>query len=415
MKMLNQFGETDKQLKVYMKNKYENPAIVFGLSETGLALGRSLGKLGVKVYGVSYAKEIGYYSRYIEGKVFTHPKENDEIALQELSDFCNTLAKKPVVFIASDVYLMLYARNQEFFDKYFLHNLSNKKLIIDIQDKYIQYKMALKANIDVPKTVFTDISKPIENQINELTYPVFIKARNVNIWRVKVSGSKKGFVIDNEEQLIKKLDSLNKLEVPVIVQEIIKSSDDKNTKISVFIDKKGNTKLAFTLKKIHQNPIHFGIATCAQSIKDEKLIQIGTKLFNSINYIGVGSAEFKYDERDGKTKLIEINSRYWQQNALADLCGMNFPLIDYLCATGQNPEDIYRFDYGKKYLNLFSSYKSFKQYRKLNELTFRGWVSDIKGDKTIAFFHFDDFNIVYRILKRQILVNALAFRNKLRN
>ena len=385
-----------------------NPAIIFGLSETGLAIGRSLSKSGVKVYGISYSKEIGYYSKYIHARVFRHPEENNDLALGELKSFCESLNEKPVMFIASDVYLMLYAHNQDFFDKYFLHNLPGKDLILGIQDKYTQYKMALKANINVPKTVFTDLNKPIKTQVEGLIYPVFIKARDVNIWRVKVSGSKKGFVINNEEQLIEKLKFFNKQSVPVIVQEIIQSKDDKNTKISVFIDKQGNTKLAFTLKKIHQNPIHFGIAACAQSIKDEKLMQIGTKLFNAINYRGVGSAEFKYDERDGKTKLIEINSRYWQQNALADFCGMNFPLMDYLCATNQEVLKIEKFDTGKKYLNLFSSYQSFKQYRKVNELTFKRWINDISGKKTIAFFHLDDSYIIYRTLRRVILVNMLT-------
>jgi predicted ATP-grasp superfamily ATP-dependent carboligase len=392
-----------------MSNKYNHPALVFGLSETGLAIGRSLGKQGVKVYGVSFFKEIGYYSKYIDARVFSHPEENNDLALGELKSFCESLNEKPVMFIASDVYLMLYAHNQDFFDKYFLHNLPGKDLILGIQDKYTQYKMALKANINVPKTVFTDVNKPIKAQVEGLIYPVFIKARDVNIWRVKVSGSKKGFVIENEEQLIEKLKFFNKQCVPVIIQEIIKSKDDKNIKISVFIDKQGNTKLAFTLKKIHQNPIHFGIAVCAQSIKDEKLLQLGAKLFKAINYIGVGSAEFKYDERDGKTKLIEINSRYWQQNSLADFCGMNFPLMDYLCATNQEVLKIERFDIGKKYLNLFSSYKSFKQYKKVNELTFMGWLKDIRGKKTISFFHLDDPYIIFRTVLRITLRNILIF------
>lgn len=395
--------------KSYMSNKYNHPALVFGLSETGLAIGRSLGKQGVKVYGVSFFKEIGYYSKYIDARVFSHPEENNDLALGELKSFCESLNEKPVMFIASDVYLMLYAHNQDFFDKYFLHNLPGKDLILGIQDKYTQYKMALKANINVPKTVFTDVNKPIKAQVEGLIYPVFIKARDVNIWRVKVSGSKKGFVIENEEQLIEKLKFFNKQCVPVIIQEIIKSKDDKNIKISVFIDKQGNTKLAFTLKKIHQNPIHFGIAVCAQSIKDEKLLQLGAKLFKAINYIGVGSAEFKYDERDGKTKLIEINSRYWQQNSLADFCGMNFPLMDYLCATNQEVLKIERFDIGKKYLNLFSSYKSFKQYKKVNELTFMGWLKDIRGKKTISFFHLDDPYIIFRTVLRITLRNILIF------
>ena len=397
-----------------MQIKANNPAVIFGLSETGLAIGRSLGKQGITVYGISFAKEIAYYSKFIKGIILPHPESKEVDFKKLLAEFCTALFEKPVLFIASDVYLMFYARNSSFINQHFLSNLPCKDLIIDIQDKFTQYHLALKAGIDVPKTVFTNKLKPIEEQISELNFPVFIKARDVNIWRSKVSGSKKGFVINDKNALIDKLQFFSKEDIPVIVQEIVKSPDNQNCKICVLISSSGEYKLIFTLRKIHQNPIHFGIASSAVSYVNDELTEIGKKLFTSINYKGVGSAEFKYDERDGKLKLIEINSRYWQQNALADFCGMNFPLIDYLEALGNNPEPIIDFSENRKYLNLYLDFESFKEYKKNDEITFRKWLRDLKGKKTISFFYKDDLLVLTHYIRRIILRKAVLIRNKFR-
>ena len=397
-----------------MQIKTKNPAVIFSLSETGLAIGRSLGKQGITVYGISFAKEIGYFSKYINGKIFPHPKNNEADFKRVLVDFCSNLTSKPVLFIASDIYLVFYANNSSFITKYFLHNLPDKEIIFQIQDKYSQYHLALQAGINVPKTVFTDIQKPIKEQIGNLKFPVFIKARDVNIWREIISGSKKGYVVNDRDTLIYKLKYFNQKKVPVIVQEIIKSPDNQNCKICVLISSSGEFKLVFTLRKIHQNPIHFGIASSAISYINNELMEMGKKLFASIQYTGVGSAEFKYDEGDGKLKLIEINSRYWQQNALADFCGMNFPLIDYLESIGENPKSISSFYEGRKYVNLISCFQSYKEYRTLGEISFGKWLKDIKGKKTVSFCYKDDLPVLFRILLRIILIKAVKIRNRFR-
>jgi predicted ATP-grasp superfamily ATP-dependent carboligase len=140
--------------------------------------------------------------------------------------------------------------------------------------------------------------------------------------------------------------------------------------------------LGFTLQKIRQNPIRFGVGSVVKSIQYDKLFEIGKKLFKSIYYKGVGSAEFKLDERDGKLKLIEINARYWQQNSLPDFCGMNFPLTDYLEMTDQKPESTFIFTPDIKWVNIYTDFDSFLKYRKLKKLTLKQWIKSLKGKKT---------------------------------
>lgn len=56
--------------------------------------------------------------------------------------------------------------------------------------------------------------------------------------------------------------------------------------------------------------------------------------------------------------MIEINPRYWQQNALPSAYGMNFPLTDYLECTGQHPQTIGHFTTGVKWINRYLDFES---------------------------------------------------------
>jgi predicted ATP-grasp superfamily ATP-dependent carboligase len=46
-----------------------------------------------------------------------------------------------------------------------------------------------------------------------------------------------------------------------------------------------------------------------QSVEYPELLALGKAFFKKIGYRGVGSAEFKLDDRDGTLKLIELNPR----------------------------------------------------------------------------------------------------------
>ncbi len=52
---------------------------------------------------------------------------------------------------------------------------------------------------------------------------------------------------------------------------------------------------------------------------------------------GMVEVEFKYDERDGQYKLLDINVRPWGWHTLCIACGLDFPYMQYCSALGQTP------------------------------------------------------------------------------
>jgi D-aspartate ligase len=370
-----------------MENKY--PAVVLGMFETGLGVGRCLGRNKIQVFGLDFKKDVGFYSRYIKARICPNPLIDEQKFLDFLISFVDKFEYKPVLFVTSDNFLSIVSYNRKKLEKYFFINLPNQEIIETITDKYKQYQSAAKAGISFPDTYLLENLEKVNQIKNKIKYPVFLKAKEVTSWR-KVIGDIKGFVINNSDELLEKYDYILKKGIQCILQEVIKGPDTAHFKFCAYVSQNGEFLLEFTLKKIRQNPIYFGVGAVVESVNYPELTEIGKKFFEGINYRGVGSAEFKLDEIDGKLKLIELNPRYWQQNALADKCGMNFALVDYLDITHQNPQPNFNFKTGIKWVNVYLDFGSFLNYRRIGKISFKEWVTSLKGKKIYSIFTWDD-------------------------
>ena len=192
----------------------------------------------------------------------------------------------------------------------------------------------------------------------------------------------KGFVVNTQEELINTFEMVFRWGANGLVQELIPGPDTNHYKSSCYLSRKGEILLAFGLQKIRQQPVGFGFGCLVQSVDYPEMLSLGKVFFTRIGYRGVGSAEFKLDLRDNKLKLIELNPRYWQQNALAEKCGMNFPLMDYMELTDQEPKAIHEYRPGVKWINIYSDIESFREYRQRGQLSFTSMARQPEGGET---------------------------------
>jgi D-aspartate ligase len=219
---------------------------------------------------------------------------------------------------------------------------------------------------------------------------VFIKALDVTEWRKKVDGTVKGYMAGDEAEFHQIVSDILPKKVTLLVQEMIIGPDTNHYKYCAYFSREGEPLLQFTLRKIRQNPIRFGVGSVVESLHYPELLEEGRNLFKAIGYKGVGSAEFKLDQHDNRLKLIEINPRYWQQNSLGEAVGMNFPLMNYLELTGQKPAPVVDFKTGIKWVNIYMDFDSFLAYRKEKSLTLREWLKSLGGVKTWSDMAWDD-------------------------
>lgn len=371
------------------KNKEGIPAVVFGLFETGLGVIRSLGQVGIPVIGLDSKKDIGWYSRYCTPKLCPDPKDEEVLTSWLMDNFIKTETKSPV-FITNDTFLSYVNRNRDVLSKIFLIDIPDKILIDALSDKYEQFKLAKSLCVSVPHTwkIMSDEDfKIIED--SELYFPLFVKGLDVNSWRRHFGGTKKGFVIYDKDQYKRLLKNVDFTSTPLLMQELIEGPDTNHYKYCAYYSN-GKPIAEFMLQKIRQYPIHFGIGSAVKSVYDDKLLQTGRKLFSGIGYNGVGSAEFKWNNKTNTFFLIELNPRYWQQNYLATFCNLNFPKIQYDYTLGLSNNFFQSYDLNKLWINRYMDFSAFLDYRNESNLGFWEWRKSLKGRKVYPDFSWDD-------------------------
>jgi len=373
---------------------YSFPAIVLGLFETGLAVGRSLGRNNIPVYGIDTHKDIGFYSKYIKGTICPDPSASETKFATWFINYLKSFREKPILFFTSDVFLGVFSQNRDQFHDLCRYNIPAHDLLFRISNKYEQYQLIKNHKILVPETRIID-HETILNGLDHMEYPLFLKGMDVVKWRAVFGGTKKGILIQDSDELIETAAILGKHRLRGIMQEVVKGPDTNHFKYCVYRNSENETLNQFMLQKIRQHPAHFGVGSAVKSVFNKDLQKAGRELFTKLKYSGVGSAEFKYDERDGNWKLIEVNPRYWQQYALTEYCKNSFSLNQYLDLTGQNPLKNKSYDTGKIWVNIYMDFSSYLQYRKESGLNFLQWIRSLKGKKIFPDFAWDDIIPVF--------------------
>lgn len=383
-------------------HRKDNPAVVLGMYETGLGVARSLGREHIRVIGVDFKRDIGFYSKYIDAYTCPHPIRQTDAFRDFMVNISRKCSCKPALFITADEFVTAVSRLRKILSDLYLFNMPTEDIIECIIDKEKQYKKAEQIAISIPRTFYPHSLDDLDTVKNMIEYPVFVKPCYSHEWRVFFGGIK-GFAVNSYDELRQRFALILEKKMRAIVQAIVQGPDTNHFKYCCYISKKGEILLAFTLQKIRQQPIRFGVGACVESTHYPDLCEIGAEFFRKIGYTGVGSAEFKLDQLDGRLKLIELNPRYWQQNALADACGMNFPLIDYLEVTGQNPQRVNSFIDGVKWVNIYMDFDAYLSYRGERELSLRRWLRSLKGKKILSDFAIDDIKPAFyetKFLKR---------------
>jgi predicted ATP-grasp superfamily ATP-dependent carboligase len=88
-------------------------------------------------------------------------------------------------------------------------------------------------------------------------------------------------------------------------------------------------------RKLSQYPDSFGVFASASNEAPEEVKILGRKILNEMDIKGIAQPEFKYDSRDKKYKLMEINLRSMMWHRVGNLSGVNLHYSQYLDAIGE--------------------------------------------------------------------------------
>ncbi len=365
----------------------EARAFVLDGDVSGLGVIRSLGRVGVPLTVVDSVPSAGLSTRYGRALLTPKPGNDPEKVLATLMDEASKLGRKGILFPASDHWVQFVSEHRQELAEGFEMILPDEEVCKGLTNKRFQQDEAERLGIPIARTFYPRTMADVEEIRDDIQYPVFVKPYAGHLWRFHFPN--KGFQADSAAHLTSIFERIIPTGLEAMVQEIVTGPNTNHFEVSVYIDSGGRTRGVFTAQKVRQYPVDYGMGTLLRSVRNEEATALGVRLLEGINHRGIADVEFKLDERDGRYKMLDINSRFWYQTLQATVAGLNFPLIQYLDLTGQEMPEVGEQRDGVLWLNGPSDLLSVRERRgKLNLLAdvLQPWARA----RSFAYYAWDD-------------------------
>lgn len=246
--------------------------------------------------------------------------------------------EKTILIGSNDHYVRLIVENKKLLEKYFIFNYPSIDIVDNLLVKDKFYEFVKDYDIDIPNTYIYSCGK--KNNLKELknfSYPLILKPSDgVKYHFHEFPSQAKVYKLKNKKELdsvIKQIEDSG-YDDKLIIQEFIPGDDSRLFDSIFYVGKDHKAKIMSFAQIGLQEHTPTGIGNCTvlvngynefnntEIIKD-KLI----KFLEDIKYQGFAEFDLKYDERDKKFKVFEINPRQARSSYYLTACGANLAKI----------------------------------------------------------------------------------------
>ncbi len=278
----------------------------------------------------AYSRELASYSNKINKFVLI--EKTPESLHREIKKLHNEY-EKIIVFPTSDLHLEhLHALYNDICSFCFLS--FNPKNLQKCLDKSVQYSYCEKLGIPYPKTFSIQVKEDIE-KIKLLPFPILLKPNKREDLKGKVFRNKKINSPEDLDEVREYIETHLASGIKFLASEMIPGNDDCIYAYVAYRDMKGKILNEWTGRKLAQYPNNFGVFSSASNEAPAEVRIQGRALLEGMDLKGIAEPEFKYDSRDKKYKLMEINLRSMMWHRMGNLSGVDLHYSQYLDALGE--------------------------------------------------------------------------------
>lgn len=259
--------------------------------------------------------------------------EEDEVFVKTLLDFAKKYEGEKLLLVpCGDNYIKMLVRNQEKLRGTYLFECISEELLMRLSIKESFYKVCEENGFNFPKTTTVSFEDYKEFEL-PFEFPVIVKPSNsVAYWNCKFPHKKKCFVAETKEEFDAILNAIygSSYKDHLIIQEFIPGDDSGMRVMNCYCGKDKKVKLISLGNILLEEHTPEGIGSYAAIINgyDEELSMMMKNFLEGIGYVGFANFDMKYDPRDGKYKLFEMNLRQGRSSFYVTAAGYN--LAKYL-------------------------------------------------------------------------------------
>jgi D-aspartate ligase len=284
----------------------------YPLHSGGVAVVRSLGRLGVPVYAITEDRWTPTaVSRYCAGRFVwrvTGREEPGQLAglLREVG---RRLGRRAVVVPVDDEAAVLVAEHACELDRYFLLPSIEPGLPRALASKQRLFELCQRHDVPVPGSASPATRAELGRFAASAVYPVVVK--NAEPWqRRRTPAVAHTTIMHSAAELLAAVPG----DPPgVIVQEYIPREMAQDWIVHLYCDANSDCLCVFTGVKVRSWPPHNGATACAYAMANPELAQLAQRFCKELGFRGIADLDWRLDLRDGKYKLVDFNPRVGNQ------------------------------------------------------------------------------------------------------
>ena len=321
------------------------PAVVLKLDRNvlhhgGLGVIRSLGRLGVPVYGVHEGRWApAASSRYLAGRVFWQPPPDDVDRITAgLLGLASRIGRPAVLLPTDDAGAIFLAEHGGPLRDSFLFADPPAELPRQVAGKYSLFQLCRDLGVPSPRATMAWSAGEAADFAATAGFPVIGKLTTP--WRA--AGCHDGpplrstTIIHDRAGLAEAWLRCTEAGLGLMLQEYLPGGPGQDWFFHGYCDRAGRCQPAFTGVKDRSYPAYAGLTSLGHAAPNTELRDQLTGLLAALGFRGIVDLDLRFDPRDGQYKLLDFNPRLGAQFRLfEDTAGLDVARAAYLDLTGQ--------------------------------------------------------------------------------
>jgi predicted ATP-grasp superfamily ATP-dependent carboligase len=355
----------------------------------GLGVIRSLGRIGVPVYGVHEGPWApAANSRYLAGRLFWQPSPADvDRVVSGLLRLAARIGEPSVLIATDDAGAIFLAEHGRDLRRWFLFPDPPTDLPRRLAGKYSLHQACLELGVSCPRADIPGSLGSAQEFASAVGYPLIAKLTTP--WTMD-SGLRSTSVVADQQELEHIYRRCEQSGAGLMLQEFIPGGKGHDWFFHGYCDANSVCQPAFTGVKERSYPAAAGLTSLGRSVANEKLRDEITSLLARLEYRGLLDLDIRLDVRDGQYNLLDFNPRLGAQfRVFRDTAGTDVALAAYLDLTGQAIPAGEQVN-GRTFLvENYDPLSALASWRR-GEVGLRSWLSSLHTVDETAWFARDD-------------------------
>jgi D-aspartate ligase len=307
------------------------PVVIFGDHIAAYGVIRALGPLRIPIYIVSETgKGLSTKSRYVKKSLALSPF--DPYCIKQLNSWVSSeVGSECVMMVAGDDdYLDVLAKNYKNLPEGAKPTFPDWQIVKLVREKRRTYKIAEELGIPTPTTYYITSEEELKTIIEsgiDIKPPFLMKSEHSKAFNKTFKT--KGIICDKKSGLLKTYRKYNGFGGKLLLQEMIPGEENNLLNFIITLNCNSDPTAIFINRKRRSSKQFLSCTLMETCRSDAYITENMLLLLKKISYYGYANPELKFDQRDKKYKLIEINGRVSVSNSHALRCGINLPYLMY--------------------------------------------------------------------------------------